>query len=62
MNETEALDFRFDKFSLICNQLDFDGVHPDSEVVDKWVIEMVKTMDKNAGIFREFDGEVCSTH
>ena len=39
-----------------------DGVHPDSEVVDKWVLEMVKTIDKNAGIFREFDGEVCSTH
>ena len=37
-----------------------DGVHPDSEVVDKWVKEMVNTIDKNADIFIELEGHISS--
>ena len=35
-----------------------DGVHPDSEVVNKWVQEMVDTMDKNAETFLELEGRI----
>ena len=35
-----------------------DGVHPDGEVVDKWVQEMVDTIDKNAETFLELEGHI----